>query len=34
MDPSEEEGSSNEYMQKKIPHRNRYYAETENNTLP
>jgi len=34
MDPSKEEKLSNEYMQKKIPHRNRYYTETENNTLP
>jgi len=34
IDPSEEEKLSNEYMQKMIPHRNRYYTETENNTLP
>ena len=34
LDPSEEERLSNEYIQKKIPHKNRYYAETENNTLP
>jgi len=34
MDPSEEEKLSNEYIQKKIPHRNRYYAETENNMFP
>jgi len=33
IDPSEEERLSNEYMQKKIPHKNRYYADTENNTL-
>ena len=34
IDASEEEKISNEYMQKKIPHRNRYYTETVNNTLP
>ena len=34
LDPSEEERLSKENMQKKIPHRNRYYTETENNTLP
>ena len=34
IDPSEEEKLSNEYMQKKISHRNGYYTETENNTLP
>jgi len=34
IDPSEEEILSKESMQKKIPQRNRYYTETENNTLP
>ena len=34
IDPTEEERISDAYMQKKIPHRNTYYAETENNTLP
>ena len=32
--PNEEKRLSNEYMQKKIPHRNRYYTEIQNNTLP
>jgi len=34
IDPNEEERLSNEYMQKTIPHKNRYYTETEKNTLP
>jgi len=34
INPSEEEKSSIEYMQKKILHRKRCYTETENNTLP
>jgi len=34
IDPSEEENLSNEYMQKKIIHGNRYYTEKEQNTLP
>ena len=34
INPREEEKLSNEYMQEKILHSNRYYTETENNTLP
>jgi len=34
IDTSAPEKSSNEYMYKKILHRNRYYTITENNTLP
>ena len=33
-DPSEEEKLSNEYMQKKILHRNRYYTENRKQYAP
>ena len=34
IDPSEQEKLSNEYMQKKILHNNRYYTETDIKMLP